>query len=59
MYTCPPVCLDCARISDEAMLGVVHLTAGAGYDPGANAKGRPLCRHGNSNVLRAIEELLH
>jgi biotin/methionine sulfoxide reductase len=44
-------CLACARVSDEVMRGVVQLPTGAWYDPGTDELGRPLCRHGNPNVL--------
>ncbi|MEO8856350.1 MAG: molybdopterin-dependent oxidoreductase [Burkholderiaceae bacterium] len=44
-------CLACATLSDTIMPGVVQLPTGAWYDPGTDAQGRPLCRHGNPNVL--------
>jgi len=44
-------CLAAARIGSEVMTGVVQLPTGAWYDPGVDARGRPLCVHGNPNVL--------
>jgi biotin/methionine sulfoxide reductase len=44
-------CLACAHLSDTVMPGVVQLPTGAWYDPGIDAQGRTLCRHGNPNVL--------
>jgi biotin/methionine sulfoxide reductase len=44
-------CLACAQVTDAVMAGVVQLPTGAWYDPGTDAQGRPLCRHGNPNVL--------
>jgi biotin/methionine sulfoxide reductase len=44
-------CLASARVADEVMAGVVQLPTGAWFDPGEDAQGRPLCRHGNPNVL--------
>jgi biotin/methionine sulfoxide reductase len=44
-------CLACAHVTDALMAGVVQLPTGAWYDPGTDAQGRPLCRHGNPNVL--------
>ena len=44
-------CLACATLTDEVMPGVVQLPTGAWYDPGVDAQGRALCRHGNPNVL--------
>ncbi|WP_380178520.1 molybdopterin-dependent oxidoreductase [Kalamiella sp. sgz302252] len=45
------IVLASARISDEVMTGVVRLPTGAWYDPIDPLAVRPLCRHGNPNVL--------
>jgi len=44
-------CLASARVTDEVMLGVVQLPTGAWYDPADPTEARPLCVHGNPNVL--------
>jgi biotin/methionine sulfoxide reductase len=44
-------CLASARLSEDVMAGVVQLPTGAWYDPGVDAQGRPMCVHGNPNVL--------
>lgn len=44
-------CLACVTLYDGVMQGVVQLPTGAWYDPGFDAQGRPLCRHGNPNVV--------
>jgi biotin/methionine sulfoxide reductase len=33
------------------MAGIVHLPTGAWYDPEPDSKGKPVCVHGNPNVL--------
>lgn len=33
------------------MPGAIRLPTGAWYDPAVDASGRPLCTHGNPNVL--------
>ncbi|ADU71880.1 molybdopterin-dependent oxidoreductase [Pantoea sp. At-9b] len=43
--------LASARITDTIMPGVVQLPTGAWYDPVDPTAARPLCRHGNPNVL--------
>lgn len=43
--------LASARLSENVMPGVVQLPTGAWYDPVDAAAARPLCRHGNPNVL--------
>jgi len=44
-------CLAAVRVTDEVMAGVVQLPTGAWYDPDDPAAERPLCVHGNPNVL--------
>lgn len=44
-------CLAAARISDGVMPGVANLSTGAWYDPVADGSDRPLCGHGNPNVV--------
>ncbi len=43
--------LASARLTDTVMPGVVQLPTGAWYDPVDATAARPLCRHGNPNVL--------
>ncbi len=43
--------LAAARLTDAIMPGVVQLPTGAWYDPVDPTAARPLCRHGNPNVL--------
>lgn len=43
--------LASARVTPHIMPGVVQLPTGAWYDPVDPAARRPLCRHGNPNVL--------
>lgn len=43
--------LASARVSDDIMPGVIQLPTGAWYDPVDASAARPLCRHGNPNVL--------
>jgi biotin/methionine sulfoxide reductase len=44
-------CLAAAAISDQLVEGVIHLPTGAWYDPVPGPDGKPLCVHGNPNVL--------
>ena len=44
-------CLASARLSMDIRADVVRLPTGAWFDPRIDAKGRPLCVHGNPNVL--------
>jgi len=44
-------CLAAAVLSDELLPGVVQLSTGAWYDPANPAAEKPLCVHGNPNVL--------
>ncbi|QHI97131.1 molybdopterin-dependent oxidoreductase [Xylophilus rhododendri] len=44
-------CLASATLSQDLLPGVVQLPTGAWYDPQPDAEGRPLCVHGNPNVL--------
>jgi biotin/methionine sulfoxide reductase len=39
------------RLSDQVREGVVQLPTGAWYDPQDPADDKPLCVHGNPNVL--------
>ena len=43
--------LASARVTETVMPGVVQLPTGAWYDPVDPTAERPLCRHGNPNVL--------
>jgi biotin/methionine sulfoxide reductase len=44
-------CLAAARVTDEIREGVVQLPTGAWYDPEDPREEKPLCVHGNPNVL--------
>ena len=44
-------CLAAARLSDDVCPGVVQLPTGAWYDPETADEDKPLCVHGNPNVL--------
>jgi len=44
-------CLAAATLTAAVMQGVVNLPTGAWYDPADPADERPLCVHGNPNVL--------
>ncbi len=51
LFNARGACLAAARLSDDVMPGVVHLPTGAWYDPQSGDLDRPLCVHGNPNVL--------
>jgi biotin/methionine sulfoxide reductase len=44
-------CLASATLSEDMLPDVVRLPTGAWFDPATDAEGRPLCVHGNPNVL--------
>ncbi len=44
-------CLASLHLSEDVSRGVVQLPTGAWYDPATDSQGRPLCVHGNPNVL--------
>ncbi|HUN53392.1 MAG TPA: molybdopterin-dependent oxidoreductase, partial [Candidatus Sulfotelmatobacter sp.] len=44
-------CLAAAKVTDEIRPGVLQLPTGAWYDPADPAEEKPLCVHGNPNVL--------
>jgi biotin/methionine sulfoxide reductase len=44
-------CLACAHVTPDVMSGVVQLPTGAWYDPIDTTQAKPLCVHGNPNVL--------
>ena len=44
-------CLAAAALSEDLMPGVVQLPTGAWYDPADAEDAKPLCVHGNPNVL--------
>jgi biotin/methionine sulfoxide reductase len=48
-------CLAAAALTEGVMRGVVQLPTGAWYDPRTDMQGRPLCAHGNPNVLTRDE----
>lgn len=51
VYNDRGACLASARTSLDVMPGVLHLPTGAWYDPLDPADDKPLCVHGNPNVL--------
>ena len=44
-------CLASVRVTDGIRRGVVQLPTGAWYDPADPEEDKPLCVHGNPNVL--------
>lgn len=44
-------CLAAVRLSENIRPGVAQIPTGAWYDPVMEARGRPLCVHGNPNAL--------
>jgi len=51
LYNDRGACLAGAVLSEALRPGVVQLSTGAWYDPEDSAADRPLCVHGNPNVL--------
>jgi biotin/methionine sulfoxide reductase len=51
LYNDRGACLAAAVLSDALVPGVVQLSTGAWYDPADPAADKPLCVHGNPNVL--------
>jgi biotin/methionine sulfoxide reductase len=51
LFNARGACLAAARLTDEIRPGVVQLPTGAWYDPEDAADDKPLCVHGNPNVL--------
>jgi biotin/methionine sulfoxide reductase len=51
LYNDRGACLAAAVLSDALRPGVVQLSTGAWYDPEDPAADKPLCVHGNPNVL--------
>jgi biotin/methionine sulfoxide reductase len=51
MFNQRGACLAAASLSEALMPGVVQLSTGAWYDPEDPADDKPLCVHGNPNVL--------
>lgn len=51
LYNEVGACLASAHLSAALREDVVQLPTGAWYDPTEDAQGRPLCAHGNPNVL--------
>ena len=44
-------CLASVTLTENIRQGVLQLPTGAWFDPGTDSQGRPLCLHGNPNVL--------
>jgi biotin/methionine sulfoxide reductase len=51
LYNDRGACLAAAVLSDALRPGVIQLSTGAWYDPDDPASEKPLCVHGNPNVL--------
>ncbi|WP_439810743.1 molybdopterin guanine dinucleotide-containing S/N-oxide reductase [Bordetella bronchiseptica] len=51
LFNARGACLAAARVTDAIMPGVVQLPTGAWYDPQDVHAERPMCVHGNPNVL--------
>jgi len=51
IYNDRGACMASVTLTENVMQGVVQLPTGAWYDPGTDERGRPLCVHGNPNVL--------
>jgi len=51
LYNDRGACLAAAVVSEALRPGVVQLATGAWYDPDDPAAEKPLCVHGNPNVL--------
>ncbi len=51
LFNARGACLASARVTDDVMPGVVQLPTGAWYDPEDARAERPMCVHGNPNVL--------
>ncbi|RAI58111.1 molybdopterin guanine dinucleotide-containing S/N-oxide reductase [Roseicella frigidaeris] len=51
LFNARGACLAAAELSEAVMPDVVNLPTGAWYDPEDPAEDRPLCVHGNPNVL--------
>ncbi|WP_148281028.1 molybdopterin dinucleotide binding domain-containing protein, partial [Bordetella bronchiseptica] len=51
LFNARGACLAAARVTDAVMRGVVQLPTGAWYDPQDVHAERPMCMHGNPNVL--------
>jgi biotin/methionine sulfoxide reductase len=51
LFNARGACLAAAKLTDDIRPGVVQLPTGAWYDPADPAEEKPLCVHGNPNVL--------
>jgi biotin/methionine sulfoxide reductase len=51
LFNARGACLAAAKITDDIRPGVVQLPTGAWYDPADPVEEKPLCVHGNPNVL--------
>jgi biotin/methionine sulfoxide reductase len=51
LYNDRGACLAAAVLSEELLPGVVQLSTGAWYDPEDPGADKPICVHGNPNVL--------
>jgi biotin/methionine sulfoxide reductase len=51
LFNARGACLAAVRLSDEVRQGVIQLATGAWYDPADPEEDKPLCVHGNPNVL--------
>ncbi|MCW3474597.1 molybdopterin guanine dinucleotide-containing S/N-oxide reductase [Limobrevibacterium gyesilva] len=51
LFNARGACLAAVRLTEDVRQGVVQLPTGAWYDPQDPAEDKPLCVHGNPNVL--------
>jgi len=51
LFNARGACLATAHVTEDILRGVVQLPTGAWYDPQDAAHERPMCVHGNPNVL--------
>ncbi|KZD08549.1 molybdopterin guanine dinucleotide-containing S/N-oxide reductase [Oceanibaculum pacificum] len=51
LFNARGACLAAAELSEQMKPGVIHLPTGAWYDPQPGGDARPMCVHGNPNVL--------
>ncbi len=51
LFNARGACLAAIAITDDVMAGVINLPTGAWYDPQDLSEEKPLCVHGNPNVL--------
>jgi biotin/methionine sulfoxide reductase len=55
LFNARGACLAAVRLAEDIRPGVVQLPTGAWYDPDDPDEDKPLCVHGNPNVLTEDE----